>query len=113
LNICILIPLYRVSQENHRMDNLQQRPRTEIQESKELDLLRLKKLIQRARKASQKAKEAENEVFNLLRKMEIDLDVETEAENADTLEDAISCYICYNEFGLLALMKEIREWYLN
>ena len=38
----------------------------------------------------------------------IDLDVHSDAENADTLEEAINCYVQYGEYNLSDLLKEIR-----
>ena len=77
----------------------------------ELTLMEIKKILQKARKAQQKADATLTEVFQALEDMCIDLDVPSDAENADTLEEAVSCYVHYGEFGLKGLMKEIREQY--
>ena len=77
----------------------------------ELTLMKVKKLLQKARKAQQKADTSLSEVFQALDDMCIDLDVPSDAENAETLEEAVNCYAHYGEFGLKGLMKEIREQY--
>ena len=84
---------------------------TDEQAMDELTFMSLKKLLQTARKAEQKATEAHNAVYAALEDMCIDLDVPSCAENADTLCDAVSCYIHYGEFGLKNLLKEIRAQY--
>ena len=74
-------------------------------------MLELAKLLRKARKAMQKADEALQTVYDTLADMCIDLEVESKAENADLLVDAISCYVQYGEFGCKNLMSEIREQY--
>lgn len=74
-------------------------------------MLELKKLIQKARKADQKAEEAHLAVFQALEDMCIDINVPSAAEGADNLGDAISCYIQYGEFGLKNVLSEIRKQY--
>ena len=42
----------------------------------------------------------------------IDADqISSEAENADNLLQAISCYIDYGEYGVAGIMKEVRGAY--
>ena len=41
----------------------------------------------------------------------IDLDAPSDAENADCLNDAVSCYVQYGEYGVANLIKEIRAQY--
>lgn len=77
----------------------------------ELTFMSLKKLLQKARNAEQKATEAHNAVYAALDDMCIDLDVPSRAENADNLRDAVSCYIHYGEYGPKNLLREIREQY--
>lgn len=77
----------------------------------ELTFMELKKLLQTARKAEQKATEAHNAVYAALYDMCIDLDVPSSAENAENLGDAVSCYIHYGEYSLKSLLKEIRAQY--
>lgn len=77
----------------------------------ELTFMDLKKLLQKARKAQQKADEALHAVYNALDDMCIDLDAPSDAENADCLDHAISCYVQYGEYGIANLLKEIRAQY--
>ena len=77
----------------------------------ELTLMEIKKLIQKARKAQQHADECIDAVFNSIEDMCIELTAHSDAENADTLEEAICCYIHYGEYGLKNIMKEIRAQY--
>lgn len=79
----------------------------------ELTLLEVKKLLQKARKASQKAEELQQAVFRSLEDMCIDMDTHSEAEDAETLEEAVTCYLGYGEFGLKNIMREIRAQYLK
>lgn len=76
-------------------------------------MLELKKLIQKARKADQKAEEAHLAVFKALEDMCIDISVPFAAEGADNLGDAVSCYIQYGEFGLKNVLFEIRKQYIK
>lgn len=41
----------------------------------------------------------------------IDLEVETNAENTDDLEQAVNCYVQYGEYTLKGLLKEIMKQY--
>lgn len=41
--------------------------------------------------------------------MKVNLEGSTEAENANCLDEAINCYIQYNEYDLTNIMKEIKE----
>ena len=79
--------------------------------SDELVFAEVEKLLRKARNAEKKANDALTAVYEALEDMCIDIEVHSEAENAETLEEAISCYIHYGEFGLADLMKEIKEQY--
>ena len=78
------------------------------QERDELIMLPIKNMIQKAKRAYEKAQEAERVVFQALEAMRIDLDAPTEAENADNLGEAVTCYLCYGEYSLAGLLAEIR-----
>ena len=41
----------------------------------------------------------------------IDLDVTTNVENADNLEQAVNCYVQYGEYNLKWLVSEIMKQY--
>ena len=77
----------------------------------ELVIMELSKLFQKTRKAYQKAQLLERQVYKALEDMCIDLETPTKAENADILDDAITCYFQYGEYGLKNLLKEIRAQY--
>ena len=77
----------------------------------ELVMMDIRTLLQKARKASDIAHTTGDELFKTLNDLCIDLEIPTAAENASTLEEAITCYISYNEYNLRGLMKEIRAQY--
>lgn len=77
----------------------------------ELVMMEVSKLLQKARKAQKKAEEALFAVYQALEDMCLDLDAPSKAENADCLEDAVSCYVQYGEFGCKNLIAEIRQQY--
>ena len=79
--------------------------------SDELVMMSIKKLLQKARKKSRESDEALRTVYKAIEDMCIDLDVRSDAENADTLEEAINCYVQYGEYNLTDLLKEIRQQY--
>ncbi len=66
------------------------------------------KLLKKARSLQKKADEASFCVYQTLESMGINFDAPTRAENADCLNDAISCYIQYGEFGCRNLILEIQ-----
>lgn len=75
--------------------------------------LELKVVLQKARKASKKADEELGKVYAILEDMCIDLEVPTNAENADNLEQAVNCYVQYGEYNLKGLVDEIMEQYTH
>lgn len=79
--------------------------------SDELVMMSIKKLLQKARKKSKESDEALRTVYEAIEDMCIDLDAHSYAENADTLEEAINCYVQYGEYNLTDLLKEIRQQY--
>lgn len=79
--------------------------------SDELVMMSIKKLLQKARKKSKESDEALRTVYKAIEDMCIDLDAHSDAENADTLEEAINCYVQYGEYNLTDLLKEIRQQY--
>jgi hypothetical protein len=81
--------------------------------SDELVMKSIKKLLQKARKKSKESDEALQAVYQAIDDMCIDLDVHSDAENADTLEEAINCYVQYGEYNLTDLLKEIRQQYVE
>lgn len=81
------------------------------QEADKQTMMEIKKLLQIAKKAYEKAQEAEAAVYIALEDMCLDLDAPTKAENADNLGEAVSCYLCYDEYSLKGLMAEILTQY--
>ena len=80
--------------------------------SDELVFNLFEKLLKKARRKQAEATEAIAVVFEALEDMCIDADqVSSEAENADNLQQAISCYIDYGEYSVAGIMKEVRGAY--
>ncbi len=70
------------------------------------------RILKRAKTAADKAHAAERMVFKALEDMCIDPDcVPTGAENAENLEEAISCFLNYDEYSVAGIMKEVRGAY--
>lgn len=85
---------------------------TPEQAADELVFMEFEIALKSARRKSKTAQKAERLVFTLLDDMCIDADrIPSEAENADNLADAITCYLQYGEFSLSKLMREIRSAY--
>lgn len=73
-------------------------------------LLEIRTNIKKARKYAKLSEEYETKVFNMLDEIGVDTEAyKTKAENASNLQQAISCYISYNEYSLNGLMKEIED----
>jgi len=77
----------------------------------EQTLRTIENAIKRAKKKANEAQAAEMQVYKMLEDACIDLTTPTKAENADNLDEAISCYLSYDEYSLAGLMEEIRENY--
>ena len=77
----------------------------------EQTLRTIENAIKRAKKKANEAQAAEMQVYKMLDDACIDLTTPTEAENASNLDEAIACYLSYDEYSLAGLMKEIRENY--
>lgn len=75
--------------------------------------LELKTALQKARKACKNADEELRKVYAILEDMCVDLDVATNAENADNLEQAVNCYVQYGEYNLKGLLSEILKQYTS
>ena len=73
--------------------------------------LELKTALQKARNACKKADEELRKVYTILDNMCIDLEVATNAENSDNLEEAVNCYVQYGEYNIKGLVDEIMEQY--
>ncbi|MBQ8618496.1 MAG: hypothetical protein IJ418_13450 [Clostridia bacterium] len=77
----------------------------------EQTLRTIENAIKRAKKKANEAQAAEMQVYKMLEDACVDLTAPTKAENADNLDEAISCYLSYDEYSLAGLMEEIRENY--
>lgn len=72
----------------------------------------LKKLISDARKAAIAADAKEDKIYSYINEAypNILLDsVETGAENADNLDEAITCYVRYGEYTVNGLVEEFQK----
>lgn len=73
-------------------------------------LLEIKSNIRKAKKYAELSKKYEEKTFNMLDVIGINTELyKTDAENASNLQEAICCYINYDEYSLDGLMKEIRK----
>ena len=78
----------------------------------ELVFRRVKSLLEKARKKQVEATAATALVYQALEDMCIDADqIKSDAENADNLDDAISCFISYGEYSVAGIMREIKAAY--
>ena len=84
---------------------------TEQECADELTFSEFERLLRKARARNLRAEEAERNVFQAVEDMCIDIERPSKAENAETLGDAISCFIQYGEYGATNIMKEIRAAY--
>lgn len=77
----------------------------------EQTLSTIENAIKRAKEKARAAQAAEMQVYKMLEDACVDLTAPTDAENADNLDEAVACYLSYDEYSLGGLMKEIRENY--
>ena len=87
---------------------------TPEQATDELVFIEFEEAVRAAKRKAVAAQAAEDLVFNLLEDMCIDAEsVPTEAENADNLKEAISCYLNYGEYSLSKIMREVMGAYVK
>lgn len=85
---------------------------TPEQASDELMFMEFEKILKSAKRKALVAQEAQDAVFRALADMCIDAEsVPSDAENATNLEQAISCYLDYDEYSLSGIMREVRNAY--
>ena len=78
----------------------------------ELTFAEFEKLLKKAKRAAEKSEQTERAVFDALDDMCIDPSIiPSAAENAETLEEAIACYISYGEYSVAGIMREVRQAY--
>lgn len=71
-----------------------------------------KRRLERAKRKAEESAAATRAVFKALEDMCINPDeISTDAENADNLEEAISCFIDYGEYSISGIMREVRAAY--
>lgn len=76
--------------------------------SKYEQIAETRKLLRRAKKAYEAAQQFESELFNRLRAFGVDLEAPAPfADNADHIEDAISCFLLYGEGDENSLIANI------
>lgn len=78
---------------------------------KENDLLKsIRDNILKARRHANLSTKYQDESFDLLQIIGIEASqIKTNAENADDLEQAITCYISYGEYSIYKIMEEIKN----
>jgi hypothetical protein len=67
----------------------------------------IRKSLQRVRKKYIEAEKELNNLYDFLSNINVDLEVATDAENADTLEEAINCFVQYGEYNIDGILKEL------
>jgi len=73
-------------------------------------LARIRRAIQKAKEKQRIATLVTDEVYRIIDEFGIDAEeIPSKAENAGNLEEAISCYICYNEYDVDDIIMELRE----
>lgn len=70
----------------------------------------IRKSLQRVRKKYIEAEKELNNLYDFLSNINVDLEVATDAENADTLEEAINCFVQYGEYNIDGILKELGLW---
>lgn len=68
----------------------------------------IKKALQKARRKYIEAEIELNNLYDFLSDINVDLEVPTDAENADTLEEAINCFVQYGEYNIDGILKELK-----
>lgn len=77
--------------------------------NKSSTLKKIKDNIIKGRELQKKYEKINQDIFSLLDNLNINIEVENNAENADDLEQAINCYMTYGEFSIEGIMNEIQE----
>lgn len=67
----------------------------------------IRKSLQRVRQKYIEAEKELNNLYDFLSDINVDLEVATDAENADTLEEAINCFVQYGEYNIDGILKEL------
>ena len=67
----------------------------------------IRKSLQRVRQKYIEAEKELNNLYDFLSDINVDLEVATDAENADTLEESINCFVQYGEYNIDGILKEL------
>lgn len=68
----------------------------------------IKKALQKARRKYIEAEIELNNLYDFLSDIDADLEVQTDAENVDTLKEAINCFVQYGEYNIDGILKELK-----
>lgn len=74
-------------------------------------IVKIKQLLKEGRSAYEKASNIEDEIFIILDVLGISDPslIPTHAENANSLLEAITCYMQYNEYSVDGIIEEIKS----
>lgn len=68
----------------------------------------IKKALQKARRKYIEAEIELNNLYDFLSDINADLEVQTDAENVDTLKEAINCFVQHGEYNIDGILKELK-----
>lgn len=68
----------------------------------------IKKALQKARRKYIEAEIELNNLYDFLSDINADLEVPTDAENADTLKEAINGFVQHGEYNIDGILKELK-----
>lgn len=86
--------------------------KNEFQDQDDIVFKTIERRLRKAKQAAEYAQATERIVFQTLDDMCISPeDVPSDAENAETLQDAITCWLQYDEYSLHDIMREVRGAY--
>ena len=80
------------------------------EEENNIKKILIRKSLQRVRQKYIEAEKELNNLYDFLSDINVDLEVATDAENADTLEEAINCFVQYGEYNIDGILKELGLW---
>lgn len=69
----------------------------------------IKKALQKARLKYIEAEIELNNLYDFLSDIDADLEVQTDAENVDTLKEAINCFVQYGEYNIDGILKDLND----
>ena len=69
----------------------------------------IKKALQKARRKYIEAEIELNNLYDFLSDIDADLEVQTDAENVDTLKEAINSFVQYGEYNIDGILKDLND----